>query len=132
VSSGRTSAQRTAPLQQAATAPPTRPASNVGGDTPSPSRTRRWDCYQAERPTLTGRPLCAVDLAGGLSKPAPALARMGRLHRAIRARAARATHRRVAPTSTQRRVTGEALEAAEARYRAGETLRAIATDVGLS
>ena len=32
----------------------------------------------------------------------------------------------------QRRVTGEALEAAVTRYRAGETLRAIATDVGLS
>jgi len=56
---------------------------------------------------------------------------MGRLHRAIRARAAGATHRRVAPASTRRRITGEALEAAEARYRAGETLRAIATDVGL-
>ena len=73
-----------------------------------------------------------VDLEGGLSKLAPALVRMGRLHRAIRARAARATHRRVAPDSMQRRVTGEALEAAVARYRAGETLRAIATDVGLS
>lgn len=73
-----------------------------------------------------------VDLAGGLSKLAPALVRMGRLHRTIRARAARATHRRVAPDSMQRRVTGEALEAAVARYRAGETLRAIATDVGLS
>ena len=57
---------------------------------------------------------------------------MGRLHRAICARAARVSHRRVAPASTQRGVTGEALEAAVARYRAGETLRAIATDVGLS
>lgn len=70
-----------------------------------------------------------VDLAGGLSKPAPSLVRMGSQHRTIRTRAVQP---RLAPVSAQRRVSDEALDSAEVRYRAGVTLRAIANDVGLN
>ena len=57
-----------------------------------------------------------VDLAGSLSKLAPALVHMGSLHRTIRARTARPTHSGLEPTSTQRKISGETLESAEARY----------------
>lgn len=73
-----------------------------------------------------------VDLAGGLSKPAPPLVHMGSLHRTIRARAPRPTQIGLALVRSQRRISDETLDALEARYRAGETLRVIANDVGLS
>lgn len=57
---------------------------------------------------------------------------MGSLHRTIRARAARPTQRGLAPVSVHRTISDESLDTVEGRYHAGETLRAIANDVGLS
>src|SRR5699024_6128842 len=73
-----------------------------------------------------------VDLAGGLSKLAPPLIRMGSLHRTIRTRAVRVTRRELVPVRAQCGVDANALDSAERRYQSGETLRAIANDVGVS
>lgn len=73
-----------------------------------------------------------VDLAGGLSKLAPPLARLSLMHRAIRLRARHGVRREESHVRQQARVSGEVLLSAEAQYAAGETLRTIATDVGVS
>lgn len=73
-----------------------------------------------------------VDLAGGLSKLAPPLARLSLMHRAIRLRARHGVRREESHVRQQARVSGEVLLSAEAQYAAGETLRTIATEVGVS
>ena len=73
-----------------------------------------------------------MELAGGLSKLAPPLGYMRSLHRTIRSRAGRPTQRELAPVSSHRSISSETLDTVERRYHDGETLRAIANDVGLS
>jgi len=73
-----------------------------------------------------------VDLAEGLSKLAPPLFRIESLHRTIRARTARPTQRELAPVGPHHSISDETLDCVEVRYHAGETLRAIANDVGPS
>lgn len=72
-----------------------------------------------------------VDLAGTLLRLAPPLARIAALHEAIRQR----TRSAVLNPSAKRprtRVRDDALALAEARYKAGATLRDLAADLGLS
>src|SRR5690606_35675632 len=77
---------------------------------------------------IRGFPL--VELAGGLSKLAPALARMGSMHWSIRGR--RPQPRPLEPRARKLpRVSEEMLVRAEARYAAGATLREIAKELGL-
>lgn len=71
-----------------------------------------------------------MDLAGGLSKPAPALARMTATHRMIRRRALNPPQEH-AHVRQQTRVSEELLTSAENRYAAGGTLREIANDLGI-
>lgn len=78
------------------------------------------------------RSISYVDLAGGLSKLAPPLARLSLMHRAIRLRSRHGVRREESHVRQQARVSGEVLLSAEAQYAAGETLRTIATEVGVS
>lgn len=71
-----------------------------------------------------------MELAGGLSKPAPALVRMTAMHRMIRRRALGPSQER-AHVRQQTRVSEELLTSAENRYAAGGTLREIAIDLGI-
>ena len=71
-----------------------------------------------------------MDLAGGLSKPAPALVRMTATHRVIRRRALNQSQGR-AHIRQHTQVSDELLTSAENRYAAGATLREIANDFGI-
>ena len=71
-----------------------------------------------------------VDLAGGLSKLAPPLVRMGSLHRTIRAERRRTRSRRSHPQRAPR-ASEDVLQRAEAAYAAGGSLKAVARQVGL-
>ncbi len=78
------------------------------------------------------RLLTWVDLAGGLSKPAPPLMRMSLMQQAIRTRDPHRLLGEVPSVRQQTRVSEEALRSARGRYAAGETLRTIAKDTGVS
>lgn len=97
--------------------------------TPDPVVRSRTPSENTKSP---GEPGIVVDLAGGLSKLAPPLARLSLMHRAIRLRARRGVRREESYVRQQTRVSGEVLLSAEAQYAAGETLRTIATEVGVS
>lgn len=71
-----------------------------------------------------------MDLTGGLSKLSPPLLRIWAVHREIRQREPRNTN---SPRHIDqiRRLTDELLHRAEAAYRAGGTIKAVAKEVGL-
>ena len=71
-----------------------------------------------------------VDLAGGLSKLAPPLVQMVRVHQSIRARWQGPQRRRRQPRRSPRASEG-LLQRAEAAYAAGGSLKAVARQVGL-
>ena len=73
-----------------------------------------------------------VDLAGGLSKLAPALVRTAAMHRQIRRRGKSSAPSQAARVRHRTRVSEAALLAAEVRYEAGATLREIAPDLSVS
>ncbi|SDH65814.1 hypothetical protein SAMN04488693_1025 [Arthrobacter subterraneus] len=75
---------------------------------------------------------CLVDLAGGVSKLAPPLARMSSMHGAIRLRTIHRPRREAPRVRQQARISEEELLMAEARYATGETLRKIVRDFGVS
>lgn len=78
------------------------------------------------------RDFLLVDLAGALSKLAPPLAQMTVKHLAIRRRTRRSGRREVPCARQQVTVSEDLLLGAEARYKAGATLREVAVDLGLS
>lgn len=71
-----------------------------------------------------------VELAGGLSKPAPPVSQMVRAHQSIRARRHR-THRRRRHPQQAPRASEDLLQRAEAAYAAGRSLKVVARQVGL-
>lgn len=73
-----------------------------------------------------------MDLAGGLSKLSPPLARMSSMHAAIRLRPGHWPRPEAPRVRQQARISEEALVLAEARYANGETLREIVQDLGVS
>lgn len=84
---------------------------------------------RAQRPAFAGLRV-SVDLAGGLSKLAPALARMVASQRAIRRRACPPRPRRRSLLQLSR-PDEAALQEAETAYLSGRSLKAIAKEVGI-
>ena len=73
-----------------------------------------------------------MDLTGGFSKPAPPLVRATSLLPKIRRRIHAPILSRPATARRRTQVSAEALNIATSRYSTGETLRTIASDMGLS
>lgn len=73
-----------------------------------------------------------MDLTGALSKLAPFLAQTAAKHRAIRRKIRPSARREVPCVRQQVSVSEGVLLGAEARYKAGATLREIAADLGVS